>query len=54
MTIQSSILAWKISWKEEPSRLQSHGVTEESGMTERLSTSLTSTPEAALGPLDSL
>ena len=54
MAIQSSILAWKISWTEKPGRLQSHGVTKESGMTERLSTSITSTPEAALGPLDSL
>ena len=55
MAIQSSILAWIISWTEKPGGLQSHGVTKESGMTERQSTRITTpTPEAALGPLDSL
>ena len=27
MATQSSILAWKIAWTEEPGRLQVHGVT---------------------------
>ena len=35
MTIHSSILAWQISWTEEPARLQSMG-RKESDMTERL------------------
>ena len=35
MAIHSSILAWKISWAEEPARLQSMG-SRESDMTERL------------------
>ena len=35
MTIHSSILAWKISWTEEPGGLQSMG-REESGTTEQL------------------
>ena len=35
MAIHSSILAWKISWAEEPARLQSMG-SQESDMTERL------------------
>ena len=34
MATHSSILAWKIPWTEEPSRLQSMGL-RESGMTER-------------------
>ena len=29
----SSILAWEIPWTEEPSGLQSHGVTKETDMT---------------------
>ena len=35
MTIHSSILAWKIPWTEEPSRLQSMG-SQESDMTSQL------------------
>ena len=35
MATHSSILAWKISWREEPGGLQSMG-RKESGMTERL------------------
>ena len=35
MAAHSSILAWEISWTEEPGRLQSMG-REESDMTERL------------------
>ena len=35
MATQSSILAWKIPWTEDPGRLQSHGVVE-SDMTERI------------------
>ena len=35
MATQSSILAWKIPWMEEPGRLQSMGP-KESNMTERL------------------
>ena len=35
MAPQSSTLAWRIPWKEEPGRLQSWGY-EESDMTERL------------------
>ena len=34
MATHSSILAWKISWTEEPGRAIAHGVTEESDMTE--------------------
>ena len=32
MTTHSSTLAWKISWTEEPGRLQPMGVTKESDM----------------------
>ena len=32
----SSVLAWKISWTEEPGRLQSMGVTKESNTAEQL------------------
>ena len=35
MATHSSILAWKISWTEEPGGLQSMG-SQESGMTEQL------------------
>ena len=35
MTTNSSILAWKISWREEPGRLQSMEGHKESGITER-------------------
>ena len=35
MVIHSSILAWKIPWTEEPSRLQSMG-SQESDMTSQL------------------
>ena len=40
----SSILAWRIPWTEEPGRLQPM-VSQESGMTERLSTYRTQYPE---------
>ena len=33
MVTHSSILAWKITWTEEPGELQSMGVTKELGMT---------------------
>ena len=36
MAIHSSTTAWKISWTEEPRRLQSMGTRKESDMTERL------------------
>ena len=36
MATFSSILAWRIPWREEPGRLQSVG-SQRSGMTERLS-----------------
>ena len=38
MATHSSILAWRITWTEEPGRLQSLGVTKESDVTERMST----------------
>ena len=34
MTIQSSILAWRIPWTEEPGSLQSLGLDKELGMSE--------------------
>ena len=37
MAIHSSIVAWRISWTEEPGRLQSMG-SQESDMTEQLNT----------------
>ena len=40
----SSILAWRIPWTEEPGRLQPM-VSQESGMTERLSMHRTQYPE---------
>ena len=43
MATQSNILAWRIPWMEEPSRLQSMGLQRVS-MTERLH-SLTKAPE---------
>ena len=36
MAIHSSIIAWKIPWTEEPSRLHSPWGRKESDMTERL------------------
>ena len=33
MATHSSILAWEISWTEEPGRLTVHGVAKESDMT---------------------
>ena len=36
MATRSSILAWKIPWREEPGRLQSMGVAKEPDTTERL------------------
>ena len=33
MATHSSILAWKITWMEEPDELQSRGVTKELDMT---------------------
>ena len=39
MATQSSILAWRIPWTEEPGRLQSMGL-QESDKTERLTLSL--------------
>ena len=38
MVTHSSIIAWRISWTEEPGRLQSMGL-QESDTAERLSTS---------------
>ena len=34
MATHSSVLAWRIPWKEEPGRLQSMGKIAESDMTE--------------------
>ena len=48
----SSILAWRISWIEEPDRLQSMGCTE-SDMTERLTLSLFSLSPAFQHPSNS-
>ena len=45
MATHSSILAWRISWTEEPGGLQSVGSQKESNMTERL----THTPVKGLG-----
>ena len=34
MAIHSSILAWKIPWKEEPDRLQSMGSQSQTGLSD--------------------